>query len=236
MTIINNNSIIIWDFDGTLVDTSNKNYQVTQQIVTKISGKPAMSFSALNSFTDYKAANARSQNWRLLYKNEFCFNDQEIDRAGRLWTEYQLADDTKPTIMNGIDIALQNLSGVSQGIVSQNGKDNIKTILANLGIEQYFRAIIGYEEVGLDKQKPHPDGFLTCLDLLKTENTRRIYSIGDHETDVIVANNAQQRLNRKAGEIDIITIGVNYDHGTMEWNNTPDYLVTKPEDIVNIIV
>ncbi|MBC8400571.1 MAG: HAD family hydrolase [Candidatus Marinimicrobia bacterium] len=236
MTKINTKSVIIWDFDGTLVDTGNKNYQVTQRIVTEISGHPAKSFSALHSLVDYKAANARSQNWRLLYKNEFCFDDQEIDCAGRLWTEYQLADEIKPVIVDGIDIALKNLSGVSQGIVSQNGKDNIKTILANLGIEQYFRAIIGYEEVGLDKQKPHPAGFLTCLKLLRTESTRRIYSIGDHETDVIVANNARQCFNRMAGGIDIITIGVNYDHGSMDWNNAPDYLVTRPEDIVNIIV
>ena len=232
----NTDSIIIWDFDGTIVDTSNKNYQVTQRIVGKISAKPVQSFAALNSLTEYRNANARNQNWRLIYKNEFCFNDQEIDRAGQLWTEYQLADDTRPAIMNGIDTTLNNLRGISQGIVSQNGKDNIKTILANLGIEQYFRAIIGYEEVGLDKQKPHPDGFLDCLNLLRTENTRRIYSIGDHETDVIVANNARQCLNRKAGGIDIITIGVNYNHGSMDWNNTPDYLVTSPEDIVNIIV
>ncbi len=236
MTKINTNNVIIWDFDGTLVDTSNKNYRVTQRIVAEISGKPVMSFPSLNSMANYKAANARSQNWRQLYKNEFCFNDQEIDRAGRLWTEYQLADDTKPVIVDGIAAALKNLSGISQGIVSQNGKDNIKIILAGLGIGQYFRAIIGYEEVGLDKQKPHPAGFLTCINLLRTENTSRIYSIGDHETDLIVANNARQCLNRKASGIDIITIGVNYDHGSMNWNNTPDYLVTRPADIVSIIV
>ena len=233
---INTNSIIIWDFDGTIVETSNKNYQVTKRIVQKISGKPAQSFTALNSITVYRAANARNQNWRLLYKNEFCFNDQQIDRAGRLWTEYQLADDTSPTIMNGIDTALKNLSGISQGIVSQNSKDNIITILATLGIGHYFRAIIGYEEVGLDRQKPNPDGFLTCVNRLRTEHTSRIYSIGDHETDVLFANNARKYLNRAESKIDIITIGVNYDHGSIDWNHMPDHWVTRPEEIASIIL
>ncbi len=235
MMNINTDSVIIWDFDGTLVDTSIKNYRVTQQIVTKISGKPVQSFPALNSLVEYKAANARSQNWRLLYNNEFRFNNREIDQAGRLWTEYQLADDIKPTLLDGIETALKQLCGLSQGIVSQNGKDNIKAILTTLGIVQYFSAIIGYEEVGLDKQKPHPDGFLACLDRLRTERTTRIYSIGDHETDVIIANNARQHLQRNDSGINIITIGIIYDHRSIGWKNMPDHLVTRPEDIVKII-
>ena len=236
MKDIKTNSVIIWDFDGTIVDTSNKNYQVTQRIVGKISAKPAQSFTALNSLTDYRNANARNQNWRLLYKNEFYFNESEIDRAGRLWTEYQLADETRPAIINGIDTTLKNLSGISQGIVSQNGKDNIIAILATLGIGQYFKAIIGYEEVGLDRQKPNPDGFLACLNGLRTENTSRIYSIGDHETDVIVANNARKYLNQAENKIDIITIGVNYDHRSIDWNHMPDHWVTSPKEIVSIIL
>jgi len=233
---INTNSIIIWDFDGTIVDTSNKNYQVTQRIVHKISGMPIQSFPSLNSLTDYRTANSRNQNWRLLYKNEFNLNESEIDQAGRLWTEYQFADDTSPTIMNGLDTTLKNLSGISQGIVSQNSKDNIITILATLGIGHYFWAIIGYEEVGLDRQKPNPDGFLTCVKRLRTKNTSRIYSVGDHETDVLFANNARKYLNRAESKIDIITIGVNYDHGSIDWNHMPDHWVTRPEEIASIIL
>jgi phosphoglycolate phosphatase-like HAD superfamily hydrolase len=60
-----------WDYDGTLVDTRQKNLDVTKEIVWEVLQKNHETFSALQSLENYEKANSRSANWRDLYTYEF---------------------------------------------------------------------------------------------------------------------------------------------------------------------
>ena len=46
---------IIWDYDGTLVDTRLKNYQVNRAILEAVTGKSADEFEGLTSFESHEA-------------------------------------------------------------------------------------------------------------------------------------------------------------------------------------
>ena len=121
-----NISAIIWDYDGTLVDTRQKNLNVTRSIVESIIETEAEAFPVLRSLENYNLANRKRSNWRELYRFEFNFSESQIDEAGQMWTTYQLSDDTDVAFYDGIGKVIGELAGYPHGIVSQNSKRNIK--------------------------------------------------------------------------------------------------------------
>ncbi|RTL58967.1 MAG: HAD family hydrolase [Sphingobacteriales bacterium] len=225
---------IIWDYDGTLVDTRQKNLNVTRSIISTVTGKPAEAFPVLESVTVYDAANMKVPNWRVLYKEAFGLNDEQTSYAGSLWTEYQLKDNTAISFFNGINEVIHSLSYYGHGIVSQNSKQNITEVLSREGVDQFFKIVIGYEEVSFAFQKPHPEGLLQCIkQLTKLDDECFILYIGDHETDATCAYNANDQLSRKA----VYSVGAFYekeDHSN-NWNIKPDFKATHPNDILDIV-
>ena len=100
------NRAVVWDYDGTLVDTCRRNWQVTRALIPAVSGRPLAAFPALASLETYVAADRRSANWRELYGREYGLSPEQVDEAGRLWTRYQLADETPTPFFDGVPAAL----------------------------------------------------------------------------------------------------------------------------------
>jgi N-acetyl-D-muramate 6-phosphate phosphatase len=224
---------IIWDYDGTLVDTRLKNLNVTRSIISAVTGKPAHAFPVLSSVTVYDTANLKAANWRELYKSAFGLNEEQTSYAGSLWTEYQLNDNTPVNFFNGITEVIDSLGQYAHGIVSQNSKQNITEALQREGAARHFKIIIGYEEVPFAMQKPHPEGLLQCITrLTQPGEDGKILYIGDHETDTICAYNANKTLSCKT----VYSVGAFYekqDH-SHTWSVTPDFIASSPRDILSI--
>ena len=225
---------VIWDYDGTLVDTEMKNLNVTKAILKEILRIPDVKYSALDSIEDYEHANTKSSNWRNLYRNELGLNEEQIDEAGKLWTRFQLLDNTEIRFFEGISPVVKELSKYSQGIVSQNSSENIRINLERAGLAKYFHQIIGYEEVGLTEQKPNPEGLLKCISKLTNQkNTGSVVYIGDHITDIECAQNANKKVNRNL--VTSILLKNNKKNFNGGWDYKPDYTADHPEDIPRII-
>jgi len=227
---------VIWDFDGTLVDTSRKNFNVAKQIIADVTGKRAETFPIFQSLETYNLANRSYKNWREMYKSEYGFNEQETDRAGGPWAEYQLQDDTPIEFFPGLGRVIRSLKQFPQGIVSMNSQSHIKQTLAENKISDLFQFVVGYEEVDMRKQKPEPDGLLLCLEKLTGLASGYVFYIGDHETDVKCAANANRMLREQKPEVKIITIGALY--GSEKSGNNglePDYRANQTEEITDII-
>jgi len=152
---------VIWDYDGTLVDSRHKNLNVTRKIVEEITNRSADEFPMLTNLEKYHRATMESLNWRKFYLEEFQLNKEQVDEAGSLWTVYQLNDSTQVNVFDGIRERMNSIETIPQGIVSQNSKSNIERQLKSDGLIKYFSHISGYEEVALDMQKPEPDGVST---------------------------------------------------------------------------
>ncbi|MDA3813689.1 MAG: HAD-IA family hydrolase, partial [Candidatus Cloacimonetes bacterium] len=170
---------IIWDYDGTLVDTHIKNLNVTRKIIEHITGNKHEKFFPINNLNNYRLATRNAENWRTLYKNEFNLNENEIDRAGRLWSEFQLKDETEVPFYDGIKDVIKALQEYPHGIVSQNSRENIRQFLQKRKMLKYFKSILGYEEVGSSKQKPAPDGLMHCISELVPHKRGTVIYIGD---------------------------------------------------------
>jgi len=226
---------VIWDYDGTLVDTRQKNLDVTKEIVFEVLCKRHEEFPALLTLGNYEKANARSANWKELYSREFLMNDEQINYAGSLWTKYQLLHTGRLKLYGGLREAIMELGDrYPQGIVSLNSHANIRNSLSHNGVEGYFTAIIGYEEVDFAKQKPDPDGLLKCMTHLNIHNSAgTIIYIGDHESDAHCAFSTNQALGKKR----IISIGAFYekDQTHTNWNYQPDHIALTTCHITEII-
>jgi HAD superfamily hydrolase (TIGR01549 family) len=225
---------IIWDYDGTLVDSRMKNFNVTKAILSEITSDLDKEYSALESLESYEKANIKSSNWRELYRNEFGLDEKQIDEAGRLWTKFQLLDKTDVELVEGIGFTVSQLGTYPQGIVSQNSSENIKRNLKRFSLEKYFGHIIGYEEVDFVKQKPNPEGLLTCIsEIVDLESKDSVIYIGDHITDIQCAYHANDKMGRNA----VISILLNHNKHdlTQAWDNKPDYIAGHPRDILDII-
>ena len=228
---------IIWDYDGTLVDTRHKNLNVTKNIIESIIEIPADEFSALKSLDNYSTANRRASNWRALYRHEFDLSEEQIDEAGRMWTAYQIEDDTEAAVYSGIERVPGDLAGIPHGIVSQNSRRSIALNLEKCHLLPYFKYIVGYEEVDFKKQKPEPDGLLHCIEKLAAMQSGYMCYIGDHETDFQCVRAANRVLQGKNVDLKIFSIGACYDPETdaSSWSVHPDFEARRVEDILDIV-
>jgi len=236
LTTNNNIRAIIWDYDGTLVDTTQKNLNVTKKIILDLNRDPD-TIKALHSLENYKNAIMRTENWRELYTAEFGLSEELTDTAGTLWTEYQMNDTTPALPYDGIDRVLENLKAFPQGIVSANAHSNIERALRSCDLLTYFRCIIGYEQVGLERQKPEADGVLKCLGNMADIDNGVIFYIGDHETDVRCVRNANKALREQGQDVQIVSIAAFYDskQDASEWGIEPDFRAQETEEIIDII-
>ena len=237
MNTTKNTLAVIWDFDGTLVDSRRKNLNVTRKIISKILGKDSKFFLVLNSLQDYHEAHIQATNWREFYKESFGLTWEQTDDAGRMWTEFQIKDNTPIPLLDGIEDVINSLNKYPQGIVSQNSRNNIIRYLKEKNLLSYFKDIVGYEEVELINQKPAPDGLSMCIEKLVGHNSGYIFYIGDHETDIKCALNANNILSENKTDMKIISIGAFYgfDVDTSSWSVMPDYEAKSALDVSEII-
>jgi phosphoglycolate phosphatase-like HAD superfamily hydrolase len=228
---------IVWDYDGTLVDSRIKNRHVNRALVADITGRPADDFPALRSQEEYEAADSRAANWRELYLLELGLTEEQADEAGRLWASYQLQDETVTPFLEGIPEALASLGHLPQGVVSQNGSQVILKELEQAGLASRFGSVIGYEEVGPECQKPAPDGLIACLQTLTGLAPGIVFYIGDYETDGLSAVQANETFRRQGLDIQMIMIAATYGYpgAGAGWSVPADYVAHSPADVVIIV-
>ena len=228
---------VVWDFDGTLVDSRAKNLHVTRQIVERVTGRTAESFGALRSLASYDAANRATANWRVLYRETLGLSRAETDRAGALWSEMQLADSTPTPVFPGIGGLLRRLGPTPHAVVSQNSRGNIERVLAAAGIAKYFQFVVGYEEVPAERQKPAPDGLLMCLEALGVAEAGVVVYVGDHETDMVCAREANRALRMAKRSLRIVDVAALWGGfaGAGTWRIRPTRQARRVADLVTIV-
>ena len=230
------NKIIIWDYDGTLVDSRLKNLNVTRRIIKKVTGKSAEFFPVLDSVETYIPTIISFKNWRDFYAESFGLDENQIDKAGILWTEEQLADKTESPLINGIKSVIEQCSEYKQGIVSQNSKSMIIQNLDKQGISHFFDVVIGYEEVGFGEQKPNPEGLISAINNLSVNKSGKVFYIGDQDSDVECADNAKRIISDRDMEIVSIymnTFGIPFNREKLSFQ--PDYEIYNVAELKSII-
>lgn len=226
---------ILWDYDGTLVNSVPKNMDITKQILSVVA--PRLTGinlpESLKSVQDYHIANHQAKNWQDLYVNFYGMTENEMRIAGTLWTEYQLKNNTPVKLFAEIKETVNQIN-LPQGICSQNSSENILQVLNKYEIAHKFNSIIGYDDIPSNKQKPSPYSGIKCLNqLFKRLNNKTIIYIGDHEGDVEFARNMEKEL---LNDNKVISILVKYSGANPNsWKYKPDFELESPNDLLEVI-
>lgn len=226
---------IVWDFDGTLVDTRQKNLSVTRALTERIKGAPVERFAALRSLSDYEQALHRHEDWRSFYGHELRMSEEEVLAAGARWGEFQLADRTDAPSYDGVPEVLERLAHLPQGIVSLNSRANILRFLAQLALDHHFDEVVGYEAFEPHRHKPAPDALVACIEALTALRPGTVMYIGDHESDARCVDNTNRYFRTHGIEVDVVSVGAFYapladDSG---WSTRPHLRAENPGQILD---
>lgn len=225
---------VVWDFDGTLVDTRQKNLNVTRAVVELVRGVPAASFEALRSPQHYEKALQRNHDWQAFYHQELEMSESEVLDAGSRWAQLQLADRTDARCYEGVPEVLAELSHLPQGIVSLNSRSNILRFLERLELSELFEEIVGYEAFDPSRHKPKPDALVSCIRSLTDLRPGKVLYVGDHETDIECAHNTTAHFAHSGIAIEVLSVAAVYapladDSG---WSARPHYRAEDPRQIL----
>jgi len=227
---------ILWDFDGTLADSTAKNFNITLQILERVA--PHLLSGDLPNWlrnkTNYHKAIQKAENWRDLYRDYFGMALEDIQAAGPMWEDHQAQDDTEVTLYDGILETINKLVKIPMGISSANSSYNINRVLNNNGIISSFRSVVGYEKFPPEAQKPEADPGMKCLrEVLKETRGKTIIYVGDHVADVIFSRNIAERLGPSST---VISVAVTYSGAEPErWRVQPDAVIETPVELVSWI-
>lgn len=226
---------ILWDYDGTIVNSVPKNIDITKHILSIVA--PHLSGEnlpqCLQSEAAYHQVNHAAKNWQELYVKYYGMTESEMLQAGTMWAEHQLTNTTPVTLFEGMKETVKHLSGIPHGICSQNAAKNIKGVLAEAQVDTFFQAVIGYDDVSQSGQKPSPEGGIKCLEqLFATPENKVIMYVGDHEADVQFARNLQSELGQDST---VISVAAAYSGAMPEqWGSQPDFIIQAPSELAAI--
>lgn len=204
---------ILFDFDGTLINTNDLIVLALNRTSEKFLGK-RLSQDDLNSilgkYLDEQMSclsGKHCQNMALFYREFYENNEEAMTR------EFP----GMPETLAG----LKNL-GCSMAIVSAKGREGIERGLSFFGYGNYFDAIISAYDV--ENNKPHPEPALKAMKALNAQPGETLL-VGDSPYDILCGKNAGIKTVLAAWTIFP-------RQGLLALK--PDYIAEKPQDLAVI--
>lgn len=159
----NNKRAVIWDLDGTLIDSADYHWQAWQAVIATENFKI--------TYEEYVADFGKRNDEILRGRVDANLSDQEIARISLAKEiRYRELVRTKGLdLLPGAEFWLAELkkSGWLQALGTSAPRGNIDAVFAALEIEKFFDAVMSSEEVKAGK--PSPDVFLAAAEKMKID-------------------------------------------------------------------
>ena len=210
---------IFFDFDGTLVDTTNGTMQSALYALKKFNIDASQEENIGKSFSG------------IILKDkfkEYGLNDNEANKAVEYYREYQSTSTiTCNEIYPGIEEILSKLKEKNKKIIIVTGKleETTKKILDYLNILKYFDLVVGATSDNSRVTKKEIMAY--AISQYENLDFNKAIMIGDRPTDI------------KAGiSYNMDTIGVLYGMGSKESFENLDvtYFIEKPIEMLDVII
>lgn len=210
---------VLFDLDGTLVDTAPDFVRVLNNMRTKY-GHPALPSEMVRP--------AVSAGARAMVKVGFPEYELESPEFAQLRQEFldaygaDICQDSQ--LFTGLDALLENLEakGIPWGIVTNKPRIYSEALLLALNLTQRCAVLVCPDDVS--QTKPHPEPMYLACKQLNVAPTQTVY-IGDHIRDIQAGNNAQMTT---------IAVGFGYiveDEDIHDWQ--ADHCVQTVDDLIN---
>ena len=170
---------VLFDFDGTLVNTNDVIIASWQHTYMHYRGREESTEKITACF---------GEPLLLTMKREFPEVDPE--ESAEVYRSYQREKaDELVKIFPGIKELLENLSksGYRMGIVTSRTRESAQRYMDMFGIDGYFEAMVTCEDT--DIHKPNPEPILLCLEKMGITGEEALM-VGDSPFDIKCANNA----------------------------------------------
>jgi phosphoglycolate phosphatase len=177
---------LIFDLDGTLVDTAPDLYAATNHVLGLIDRKP-ISMAELRAFVGHGAMN--------LIERGVAATGDAVDQATLLELHKQFLDfygdnvADHSVVFDGLLAVLDKAqaSGLKMGVCTNKVEHLSLKLLTELNMMQKFGSLVGGDT--LPVMKPDPTPLIEAATRLGV-NPKNILMVGDSETDIRTAQNA----------------------------------------------
>lgn len=204
--------LVIWDIDGTLLNTEEGLVSAYQCTIDKLN----LAFKSVDEIKSFIGPVPQT-----VFINKFAMSSDEAQKATNIFRDrYKNYDLLKAYPYDGILNVLQRIKslGIKQAVATNKRQDYATDICRHFGIDKFCEPILGPDNV---TSKTKAELIKDCI--LETKSQRAVM-IGDTNND------------KQAAEIaGIDFIGVNYGFGfgdVKDYANTPEDALRKLE-IVN---
>lgn len=172
--------IILFDMDGTLIDSTDAIYESFCSVFNKHK-MPLLSKNEVAKYIGYTLGDMFAFFGVSDDKIEQCCNDYKMH-----YTKiHNLKTKMLPNAISAIKFAH---SFASLGVVTTKTSDSSRNLLRYFDVEQYFQVIIGREDV--INPKPSSEPILTALSQLHKQPSKNAFMIGDTMLDLLSAKRA----------------------------------------------
>lgn len=168
---------IIYDIDGTLLNTVDQNMYTLIRIIKEELGED-WTFEQVVPFTAYPGL-------KIIEK----LGIRDVESVYARWVRYVNEYDKGAEPYDGIEELLNGARelGIKQAIASSKRRRQYGIDVVSRGYDKYMEAVVLCEDT--EKHKPDPEPLLLCLSRLGVEPKDAIY-VGDANTDMEAARNA----------------------------------------------
>jgi len=212
---------VLFDLDGTLIDTAPDFTQVVNQLLSE-HDKEALSHETIHLNVSNGA--------RALIVNAFGIDEAHDDFADLLQRllelYYEQLNSTLATLYPGLNDLLAQLEeqNIPWGIVTNKPEKYSVRLLEQLELSSRCSVLVCPDHVS--ETKPHPEPIFLALQKLGCDSERTVY-LGDHIRDIQAAKNA-----------DVIAIAAAYgylaaDAKVEEWY--ADFILQAPEQTTSLL-
>jgi len=173
--------LIIFDLDGTLID-SRADLAAGINHMREHFGLEPLPLKTVSGYV--------GNGVRLLVERSLQGADIDFEEALQINKNYYCSHLTvHTTLYDGVAEGVPQLAAAGHKLALLTNKPGgpSRGILKHFGLEGYFDSIIGGGDI--EKLKPEPDGVFHCMEAATTK-TSNTWMVGDHYTDLAVAENA----------------------------------------------
>ena len=212
-------SLILFDLDGTLVDTAPEMHKALNNLLLE-QGMDAVSYEDVRPFVSHGVLGIFS----VVFQDDPQINGDRYNRYLRLYEE-RLG--TEASLFDGMNSVIRALEKNNHmwGVVTNKSERFARPLLEKLGLIDKMACLITRDNV--DFPKPHPQPILYAIEVVAFIDIENCYYIGDSSKDIQSA---------KSAGIKSIACSYGYrieDDDSKQWG--ADFHVNKPIEILNVI-
>lgn len=214
MTKINT---VLFDFDGTIMDTNSVIMQSWQHTFRTVEGKERPEEDIIGTFGE-----------PLYVTMEKVLPQISVEEGAQIYRSFHHDNfidliDLFPGILELL--AELKARGYKTGIVTSRLRNTTKIGLKKYDMEQYFDTIVTCDDT--DKHKPDPEPVNIALERLGSKPEEAIM-IGDSMFDILCAKNAGVKAA-------LVSWALAVSEEDKYGENAPNYIIEKAEDLLDIL-